>query len=210
MERTREMVVGGRYRLRSKLGKGGMGTVWRAFDESLHREVALKVIYKISSEDEVVDRFRQEARAAARIRHINIVEIFDQGEDDEHHFISMELVDGSSLDKHLRQRRFSWQEILQITAQMCDGVSAAHSHGIIHRDLKPANIVLTQDSKGGLLVKVLDFGVAANLTPGIEAVQNASRRPRRDASLHRARAPRWPRPPTGTRRTRGETSTPSA
>jgi serine/threonine protein kinase len=156
-------LVGGRYRLVSRLGHGGMAVVWRAHDEQLHRDVALKVIFKVSAGEEAIERFRLEGRSAARVQHPNIVAVHDQGEDDDHYFISMELVNGETLERRLGRARMEWQEIMQITAQLCDGVAAAHRQGVVHRDLKPANILLAQDSHGAPLVKILDFGVATQV-----------------------------------------------
>ena len=151
----------GRYRLERELGRGAMGAVHVAVDETMHRRVALKTIHPelLGGQDRQawLDRFLSEARAAARCHHPNIVTVFDFGEADGVPFISMEYVDGQSLHGLLaRTGALDPPQAVSIASAMLSALQDAHSHGVIHRDVKPANILLT---KGGL-VKVSDFGIA--------------------------------------------------
>lgn len=148
----------GRYELRDRLGKGGMGVVYRAWDTTLERDVALKLLVTdLASEDETRERFLREARAAAELNHRNIVKIYDFGEDGGRAFIVMELLEGATLGVLLK----SYPELsiirkLQIMNRVCDGLAFSHSRAIVHRDLKPGNLFLTEDRQ----VKILDFGLA--------------------------------------------------
>jgi len=162
MELSEGMLLG-RYRLLRRLATGGMGTVWVARDERLHREVAVKVLPEIMvSDEEVRGRFEREARAMARVLHPNVVPIFDMGTADpstgeELPFIVMELVEGTSLDRLLAgEGRLDLGRALAIAGQVARALGAAHDAGIIHRDLKPSNIMVTPSGT----VKVLDFGLA--------------------------------------------------
>jgi len=146
-----------RYRIDGKLGEGGFGEVYRAFDLRLQRPVALKFLSEDDpgSNPEHRDRLLREARAAARIRHPNVVSIFDVGEVDGVAFIAMELVEGSSLRNHMRTdvplaRKLDW------LVEIARALEVAHAQGLVHRDVKPDNILITEDAHA----KVLDFGVA--------------------------------------------------
>jgi predicted ATPase len=157
-------VVGGRYRIESLLGHGGMGAVYRATQLALERQVALKVIKTDAAEEPTAaDRFRREALAVARLRHPNIVVVHDFDVcDGVGAFIAMELLDGRSLRDEIRHEgRIAPDRALRILREACAGVGAAHAVGIVHRDLKPDNIFLTPDG-----VKVLDFGIAKLAEPG--------------------------------------------
>lgn len=150
--------LGGRYRLRAVLGRGGMATVYRATDEVLQRDVAVKVLHAHLADDPAfLDRFRREARAAAALSHPNVVAVFDWGESAEGVYLVMELVEGFSLRQVLRQRgRLSPGEALALLGPVAQGVATAHRAGIVHRDVKPENVLISADGA----VKVTDFGLA--------------------------------------------------
>jgi hypothetical protein len=159
----------GRYELLSRLGAGGMGEVWRARDHDLHRDVAVKFLPDRFAADPVrLGRFAQEAKAASKLNHPNIVTIHEIGETSGLPYIVMELVDGQTLrDLLLAQegRPVPTRRLLEIGAQAADGLAKAHAEGIVHRDLKPENVMLTADG----FVKILDFGLAklrADVAPG--------------------------------------------
>lgn len=153
--------LAGRYRLRSRIASGGMGTVYRAWDERLDREVAVKLLHAHYGQDpEVGERFRAEARHAARVRHPNVVAIIDQDEVDDVPFIVMELVDGPSLREVLRDRApLPVDDVAGLLAPVCAGLAAVHAAGLVHRDVKPENLLV--DERG--TVRVADFGIARAL-----------------------------------------------
>ena len=148
----------GRYELLDRLGKGGMGVVYRARDTKLDRPVAVKLLLgDLEGDDETRERFLREARAAGELNHRNIIQIYDFGEDGGRAFIVMELLEGASLNEFLKEHPdLSLDRKLQIMTGVCDGLAFSHSRSIIHRDLKPANLFITKDRQ----VKVLDFGLA--------------------------------------------------
>jgi serine/threonine protein kinase len=141
----------------AKLGEGGMGEVWRATDTSLNREVAVKVLpAEMAADPERLERFKREAQAIAALNHPNIVTIYSVEEADGLHLLTMELVEGQSLDQVLPPNGFGLDQLFPLAIQIADALAAAHEKGITHRDLKPANVMLTEDGR----VKVLDFGLA--------------------------------------------------
>ena len=148
----------GHYRIVAELGRGGMGVVYKAHEESLNRFVALKVLGEHLTEDEShVQRFIREAQSAAALNHPNIVQIYAVSEDDGIHYFAMEYVSGKSLQQILRTSGpLSSIEVAKIALQTASGLQAAHEQGIIHRDIKPANLMV--DERG--LVKIADFGLA--------------------------------------------------
>ena len=147
----------GHYRITGKLGHGGMGEVYRAEDTKLKRQVALKVLpHELADDSERLARFQREAEMVAALNHPNIVTMFSVEEDDGVHFLTMELVDGKSLDEMIPSIGLGLQQIFDIAIPMADALSTAHERGIIHRDLKPANVMVNADNR----VKVLDFGLA--------------------------------------------------
>ena len=151
-----------RYRLELRLGRGGMGTVYKATDTSLERAVAVKLIREdLVTSSDAAERFRREAKAAASFTHPNLVTVHDFGMDsDARVFLVMELLEGSTLRQRFElQKKFATQQILQILGGVCAGLQAAHEYGLIHRDLKPENIFLAQSSEGEV-AKILDFGLA--------------------------------------------------
>ncbi len=152
----------GRYRILERIARGGMSTVYAAVDERLDRLVAVKVMSSALSADPAFsDRFAREARAAARLTHLNAVSVYDQGHEvgsDGHHvFLVMELVEGRTLRELLRERgKLSPAEAVSIMEPVLSALSAAHRAGLVHRDVKPENILLSDDG----VVKVADFGLA--------------------------------------------------
>lgn len=148
----------GHYSIVSELGRGGMGVVYKAHEESLNRMVALKVLGKHLSEDEsFVERFKREAQSAAALNHPNIVQVYAIDEFEGQHYFAMEYVKGSSLQQIIKsQGPFDPVTAARLILQAASGLDAAHGQGIIHRDIKPANLML--DERG--LVKIADFGLA--------------------------------------------------
>jgi serine/threonine protein kinase len=146
----------GRYEVETELGSGGFGQVFRAFDPTVGRQVAIKVL-KAGAEPELFSRFRNEAAAAGKLRHENIVIVYDFGEQNGIPYLVMELLDGEDLDRIIASRRplKLWQK-LDVMAQTAAGLQHAHANGIVHRDVKPANIMLLRDG----VVKIMDFGIA--------------------------------------------------
>jgi hypothetical protein len=152
--------IGGRYRLTAPLGEGGMATLWRALDQQLDREVAVKILRpQYSADPGFAARFKQEARSAASLSHPNIVSVYDYGTDPdgETQYIVMELVEGRDLASVLRERgRISIEDAVQVAIATASALEAAHRRGIVHRDVKPGNILITEEGD----VKVTDFGIA--------------------------------------------------
>ncbi len=155
-----DRVLAGRYRLLARLGAGGMSVVWRAHDDVLDREVAVKVLApELAKDPGLPARVRIEARAAARLRHPNVVEVHDYGETEDHlPYVVMELVDGRSLADVLNRGAVPWRSAALIGAQVAAALAAAHARGIVHRDVKPSNVMVT--SAG---VKLVDFGISATV-----------------------------------------------
>ncbi|MFD7718676.1 serine/threonine-protein kinase [Streptomyces sp. NPDC059814] len=151
------MLVAGRYRLISAIGRGGMGEVWRAADEVLGRSVAVKLLLGEHADESATARFRLEAQTAARLSHPHLVAVFDFGSWEDRLFLVMELVEGRSLaDLLLAQERLDPEQVARIAGQAAAGLAAAHRQGIVHRDIKPGNLML--DAEGA--VKIGDFGIA--------------------------------------------------
>src|SRR5271169_323069 len=147
----------GHFRILEKIGAGGMGVVYRARDDRLGRDVAIKVLPPTLSRDAIrLRRFEQEARAAAALNHPNILAIYDIGTQDGAPYIVAELLEGESLQERLRTGPMPVRVATDTALQVARGLAAAHEKGIVHRDLKPGNIFLTRDAR----VKILDFGLA--------------------------------------------------
>jgi serine/threonine protein kinase len=145
------------YRVIAAIGAGGMGEVYRATDTKLGRDVALKVLpAEMARDPERLARFQREARAVAALNHPHIVTIFSVEEADGVHFLTMELVEGQSLDRRIPSAGLPVEQIVEIAGALAEALSAAHEKGIVHRDLKPANVMVTESGS----VKILDFGLA--------------------------------------------------
>ncbi|MCW2613559.1 MAG: serine/threonine protein kinase, partial [Frankiales bacterium] len=164
MDTRQERLVAGRYRLLSPLGEGGMGTVWRAHDELLGREVAVKEVTfppGLSSEDREVlrERTRREARAAAQLDHPSAVTVFDVVEQDGSPYLVMELVEARTLAQVVRaDGPLSPQAVAQVGLALLGALEAAHRQGVLHRDVKPSNVMLADDGR----VVLTDFGIATS------------------------------------------------
>ena len=152
----------GRYEIRSKLGAGGMGEVYRARDEKLNRDVAIKILPVALSENaDRLHRFEQEAQAAGALNHPNILVIYDVGTNGSAPYVVSELLEGESLRDRLSHGPISTRKATDYGTQMARGLAAAHAKGIVHRDLKPDNLFITKDDQ----VKILDFGLAKLVHP---------------------------------------------
>lgn len=148
------------YVVRRKLGSGGMGDVYLCDDPSLGRQVAVKVMHSLESDDpEAVSRFILEGKALAKLTHPNIVSVYGLGEENGLLYIAMEYVQGQSLFQHSRDRKLSINEMIGVFSDVAKGLDHAHSAGIIHRDIKPANILVDGFGRG----KIIDFGIAKSL-----------------------------------------------
>lgn len=151
-------LLAGRYALRTRISRGGMGTVWRARDERLARDVAVKLLHPWIAEDaDLRDRFAREARVLAPLEHEHVVRLYDYGEDGETPYLVMELVEGRSLAELARGWRLSWEAAQEICRPIAAALAYAHARGIVHRDLTPANVLI--EAPGGRVV-VTDFGLA--------------------------------------------------
>lgn len=150
-------LINNRYLIKSELGRGGMGIVYRAHDTLLERDVAVKVLWSSALGSQGRARLLREAQAAARLNHPNIINIYDAGDAGGLSYIIMELLDGDSL---YDRKPETLEETLRIVGQICDALAHAHSHGIIHRDLKPENVIVT--SQG--IAKLTDFGLSRSLS----------------------------------------------
>jgi len=154
---TRPGTTVGRYRLDELLNTGGMGEVWRAYDTTLGRQVAVKLLLAGVNEPADRQRFIREARAAAQLNHPNVVAIFDVGEWSGRPYLVMELLDGRTLAEELHARGpLPIEEVRDLAAQAASALHAAHSAGVVHRDIKPSNLFRTRDG----VLKIVDFGIA--------------------------------------------------
>ena len=153
-----DQLYGGRYRLISRIAVGGMGEVWKAHDPIILRDVAIKILKpEYMGDPGFLERFRTEAKHAARVNHEGIANVYDYGEDAGSAFLVMELVPGDSLAKILEQRKSLPEiEVLDIVAQTARALYAAHQEGLVHRDVKPGNLLITPEGQ----VKITDFGIA--------------------------------------------------
>ena len=151
-------LMGGRYRLTSRIAAGGMGEVWQARDEILGRTVAIKLLKEgLTDEEGFTERFRNEARLSAALAHGNIAQVYDYGEDGNLAYLVMEYVPGKPLSKILHERGpISAADTANLMGQAAAALHAAHRAGLIHRDVKPANMLVTPDG----VVKLTDFGIA--------------------------------------------------
>ncbi len=161
MERLSSTVLSGRYRLESKLGSGGMSTVYLALDEVLDRPVAVKLLHReISEEADQLERFRREARAAARLSHPNLVGVIDAGEDDGRPYIVFEYIEGRTLKRRIQEEGgLPVDEAVAYAIEIGRGLTAAHARKLVHRDVKPQNVLIDPAGRA----KVTDFGIARSL-----------------------------------------------
>jgi serine/threonine protein kinase len=174
----------GFHEILSPLGQGGMGEVYRARDDRLGREVAIKILpADLARDRERLRRFEQEARSASALNHPNIVTIYEIGQSDSISYIAMELVEGRSLRELVEEGPVSLRRLLPIASQVADGLAKAHAAGIVHRDLKPENLMVSQDG----FVKILDFGLAKLVPSARLRGDRRGSRPRH-GRLHVARA----------------------
>lgn len=154
------------YRIVDKIGAGGMGVVYRAHDEQLDRDVALKVLPAgLLAEDGARKQFRKEALALAKLNHPNIETIYEFSSDKGMDFLAMELIRGEPMDQVLDKGPMDEPELIRLATQFAEGLAAAHEQGVIHRDLKPANLFVTPDGR----IKILDFGLAKLFHPELTA-----------------------------------------
>src|SRR5215216_7217005 len=155
-------LIGGRFRLEEQVGSGGMSSVYRAFDPTLERHVAIKLMHRdISNDADQLERFRRESRAVAQLNHPHVVTVIDAGEDDGAPFIVFEYVEGETLkDRIRRMGRLPIPEAVAYAIEIARALQAAHDRRIVHRDVKPQNVLI--DDEG--TAKVTDFGIARSLT----------------------------------------------
>jgi len=160
----------GHYRLLKKIGQGGMGEVYRAEDTTLKRQVAIKLLpSSVAGDPSRLERFQREAETIAALNHPNIVTLYSVEQDRGLRFLTMELVDGESLDQALARGGLPVKRVVELGSALADALAAAHEKGIVHRDLKPANVMLT--AIGG--IKVLDFGLAKATAPAEPSSEGA-------------------------------------
>ena len=158
-----EAVRVGRYDLRERLGSGGMGVVYAAYDAELGRRVAVKLLHETGAEGQARDRILREAQALARLSHPNVVQIYEIGAVGRQVFVAMEFAEGLTLAQWQAQPR-SWRELLAVYVDAGRGLAAAHAAGLVHRDFKPENVLVGADGR----VRVLDFGLARGIAEALE------------------------------------------
>ena len=153
--------LNGRYRLEARIGAGGMSTVYRATDETLQRQVAIKLMNReIASDSDQLERFRREARAVAQLSHPHIVGVIDYGEDDSRPYIVFEYVEGETLKERIRRNgRLPITEAVAYAIEIARALGTAHARHIVHRDVKPQNVLIDEEGSA----KVTDFGIARTL-----------------------------------------------
>ena len=154
-------LIDNRYKIIRSIGEGGMANVYLAYDTILEREVAVKILRGDLADDEkFVRRFQREANAASSLKHPNIVEMYDVGEDDGNYFIVMEYINGKTLKSLIKKRgALTLEEVMDIMLQLTSAVACAHDSYIIHRDIKPQNVMILEDGR----IKITDFGIAMAL-----------------------------------------------
>jgi predicted ATPase len=160
-ELTTGSIFAGRYKILEELGKGGMGRVYRAFDNKVEEEIAFKLIKpEIADNKKTIKRFRNELKLARKITHKNVCRMFDLHEEGKTPFITMEYVRGESLKAFIqKQGMLSEEKTIDIAQQICSGLSEAHELGVVHRDLKPQNIMIDEEGNA----KIMDFGIARSI-----------------------------------------------
>jgi serine/threonine protein kinase/tetratricopeptide (TPR) repeat protein len=160
-ELTTGSTFAGRYQIIEELGKGGMGKVYKVQDTKIKEKIALKLIKpEIAKDKKTIERFSNELKFARKIRHKNICQMFDLGEEEGTHFITMEFVEGQDLKKLIRQTgQLAIGTTINIAKQVCDGLAEADTSGVVHRDLKPSNIMIDTDGNA----RIMDFGIARSI-----------------------------------------------
>ena len=153
--------LNGRYRLEARIGAGGMSTVYRALDETLQRQVAIKLMNReVATDSDQLERFRREARAVAQLSHPHIVGVIDAGEDEGRPYIVFEYVEGETLKERIRRRAaLPIAEAVAYAIEIARALGAAHARHIVHRDVKPQNVLIDEEGSA----KVTDFGIARTL-----------------------------------------------
>ncbi|KAA3650366.1 MAG: serine/threonine protein kinase, partial [Proteobacteria bacterium] len=148
----------GHYEVISELGRGGMGVVYKAFEPTLNRYVAIKALGEhLLNDEDLIERFTREAKSMAAINHPNVIQVYYIGKEDKQPFFAMEFLEGISLDELLTGHRIlQLNDAKNILRQACAGLNEAHKHDLVHRDIKPANLMICTDGS----VKVVDFGIA--------------------------------------------------
>src|SRR5919202_94546 len=154
-------LIGGRFRLEELVGSGGMSSVYRAYDPTLERHVAIKLMHRdISSDADQLERFRREARAVAQLNHPHVVTVIDAGEDDGAPYIVFEYVEGETLKERIRRLgRLPVSEAVAYAIEIGRALECAHANKLVHRDVKPQNVLIDPDGRA----KVTDFGIARSL-----------------------------------------------
>src|SRR3974390_250064 len=169
----------GPYEIQASVGAGGMGEVYRAHDSRLNRKVAIKVLpTSFSADRDRLQRFSQEARAAAALNHPNILSIFDIGDEQGAPYVVSELLEGETLRERLKSGPLPIRRVIDHAVQVARGLAAAHEKGIVHRDLKPENLFITNDGR----VKILDFGLAKLTRPETSDTADAATQTRQIAT----------------------------
>src|SRR5688572_17519349 len=171
-------VVAGRYKVIKLLGEGGMGAVYLAEHFAIEKKVALKVLHpEYATKGDIVTRFQQEAISASRIKHPNVLEVFDFGQlDSGAFFLAMEFLEGNDLADEIQKHRvLDPVSGLRYALQICRALAAAHAKGVVHRDMKPENVFLQRTADGEDIVKIVDFGIA-QLRTNEEAAAGAKQR----------------------------------
>ena len=167
-------VIDERYEIKAKLGQGGFGAVYQAYDRRMQVDKAIKVIPEALTNDVVaMDNLRQEARTMIRLKHPNIVHVYDLHEGEAVSYIDMEFIDGQSLSEYRitkEGKRLPEEEVKKLALQILDGLGYAHEQNVIHRDIKPQNIMLSKDGN----IKIMDFGIAETLRTSMSMIQNTS------------------------------------
>ncbi len=182
----------GRYVILGALGRGGMGTVYKAYDETLDRAVAIKLL-RSGTTDHHARRLRREAQALAKLSHPNVVQVYEVGQADGRWFIAMELVPGRTLRQWYADEH-DWRECVRVYLQAAQGLGAAHAAGLVHRDFKPDNCIIDDQGR----VRVLDFGLVRDTVPASEEHSGADVRAELEADIASPEAPQTSMTRTGT------------
>jgi serine/threonine protein kinase/Tfp pilus assembly protein PilF len=159
----RGTLFAGRYEVIEKLGRGGMGSVYRVMDNKINEEVALKLIRPEIVDKKAIERFEDELKFARKIAHRNVCKMYDLDEEESTHYITMEYIPGEDLKSMIKMtRQLGVRTSVIIAKQICEGLAEAHRHGIVHRDLKPGNVIIDKEGNA----RILDFGIARSLKTG--------------------------------------------